>query len=163
MAWHQTCDKPLPNQLWPWCQMPYGITGLQWVKQVSERHVVYDPPMAWWRHQMETFSALLALYAGNSPVTGEFFSQRPVTRSFDVPFDLRLNKWLGKQSWGWWFETPPGPLWHHHNEWVEQVSEWHVVPQVKRRQSQSYKFKEFGKISNFETNITSDTPSEVAW
>ena len=36
---------------------------------------------AWWRHQMETFSALLALCAGNSPVTGEFPSQRPVTKS----------------------------------------------------------------------------------
>ena len=34
----------------------------------------------WWRHQMETFSALLALCAGNSPVTREFPSQRPVTR-----------------------------------------------------------------------------------
>ena len=45
----------------------------------------------WWRHQMETFSALLALCAGNSPVPGEFPSQRPVTRSFDVFFDLRLE------------------------------------------------------------------------
>ena len=45
----------------------------------------------WWRHQMETFSALLALCAGNSPVTGEFPSQRPVTRSFDVFFDLCLE------------------------------------------------------------------------
>ena len=27
---------------------------------------------AWWRHQMETFSALLAICAGNSPVTSEF-------------------------------------------------------------------------------------------
>ena len=44
-----------------------------------------------WRHQMETFSALLALCEGNSPVTGEFPSQRPVTRSFDVFFDLRLE------------------------------------------------------------------------
>ena len=60
----------------------------------------------WWRHQMEAFSALLALCAGNSPVTGEFPSQRPVTRSFDVFFDLRLNKQLSKQSRGWWFETP---------------------------------------------------------
>ena len=41
---------------------------------------------------METFSALLAICAGNSPVTGEFPSQRPVTWSFDVFFDLRLNK-----------------------------------------------------------------------
>ena len=57
-----------------------------------------------WRHQMETFSALLALCAGNSPVTGEFPTQRPVTWSFDVFFDLRLNKCLSKQSRGWWFE-----------------------------------------------------------
>ena len=54
-----------------------------------------------WREQMETFSALLALFAGNSPVTGEFPSQRPVTRSFDVFFDLRLNKRVSKQSWCW--------------------------------------------------------------
>ena len=45
---------------------------------------------------METFSALLALCAGNSPVAGEFPAQRPVTRSFDVFFDLRLNKRLSK-------------------------------------------------------------------
>ena len=45
---------------------------------------------------METFSALLALCAGNSPVTGEFPSQRPVTRKFDVFFDLRQNTRLSK-------------------------------------------------------------------
>ena len=50
---------------------------------------------------METFSALLALCAGNSPVTGEFPAQRPVTQSFDAFFDLRLNKRLSKHSWGW--------------------------------------------------------------
>ena len=65
---------------------------------------------------METFSALLAICAGNSPVTGEFPTQRPVTRSFDVFFDLHLNKRLSKQSWGWWFETPSRPLWRHSNE-----------------------------------------------
>ena len=42
------------------------------------------PGQAWWRHQMETFSALLAICVGSSPVTGEFPSQRPVTRSVDV-------------------------------------------------------------------------------
>ena len=60
----------------------------------------------WWRHQMETFSALLAFCAGNSPVTGEFPAQRPVTRGFDVLFDMRMNERLSKQSWGWWFEKP---------------------------------------------------------
>ena len=65
--------------------------------------------------KMEIFSALLALCAGNSPVTGEFNSQRPVTRSFDVFFDLRLIKRLSIQSWCWWFETPSPPLWRHCN------------------------------------------------
>ena len=55
---------------------------------------------------MDTFSALLALCAGNSLVTGEFPSQRPVTRSFNVYFDLCLNKRLCKQSIRRWFETP---------------------------------------------------------
>ena len=63
---------------------------------------------------MEKFSALLALCGGNSPVTGEFPSQRSVTRSFDVFFDLCLNKRLSKQSWSW-FETPPCSLWPHCN------------------------------------------------
>ena len=51
---------------------------------------------SWWRYQMETFSALLVLCAGNSSVTSEFSSQRPVARNFDVFFDLRLNKRLSK-------------------------------------------------------------------
>ena len=69
----------------------------------------------WWRHQMETFSALLAICAGNSPVTSEFPSQRPVMRSFDVSFDLRLTKRLSKQSQGWWFETQLRPIRRHSN------------------------------------------------
>ena len=69
----------------------------------------------WWRHQIETFSALLPLCAGNSPVTGEIPSQRPVTLSCDVFFDLHLNKVLSKQSRGWWFETPWRSLWRHCN------------------------------------------------
>ena len=64
---------------------------------------------------METFSPLLAICAGNSPVPGEFTAQRPVTRGFDVFFDLHPNKLLSKQWWGWWFETPLCPLWRHRN------------------------------------------------
>ena len=71
--------------------------------------------ITWWSHQIETFSALLALCAGNSPVTGEFPSQRPVTRSFGVFFDLRLNKRLSKQWWGWWLETLSRSWWRHCN------------------------------------------------
>ena len=46
---------------------------------------------------------------------GEFPAQRPVTQSFDVCFDLRLNKRLSKQSLGWWFETLLCQLWRHSN------------------------------------------------
>ena len=67
--------------------------------------------LTWWRHQMVTVSALLALCAGNSPVTGEFHSQRPLSRSFDVFFHLRQNR-------DWWFETPSRPLWRHCNEYM---------------------------------------------
>ena len=69
----------------------------------------------WWCRQMRAFSALLAICAGNSPVTGEFPSQRPVTRTFDVFFDLHLYKQMSKHSWRWWLETPSGSLWRHCN------------------------------------------------
>ena len=47
------------------------------------------------------------------PDTGEFPSQRPVTRSFDVFFDLCLNKRWNKQSRRRWFEMPSPSSWHH--------------------------------------------------
>ena len=46
---------------------------------------------------------------------GEFPIQRPVTRSFDVLFDLHHNKPLSKQPWGWWCETLSRSLWRHRN------------------------------------------------
>ena len=85
---------------------------------------------------METFSALLALCEGNSPVPGEFPSQRPVMRSFDVFFDLRLNKWFNKQSRLRWFETPSCSLWRHCNACFPmcnlhgELTRWGQVTQV---------------------------------
>ena len=69
---------------------------------------------------METFSALLAVCEGNSPVTGESPSQGPMTRNFDIFFDLRLNKRLSKQSWGGWSDTPSRSLWR---QFVETYSQ----------------------------------------
>ena len=82
---------------------------------------------------MEIFSALLAICAGNSPGTGEFPTQRPVSWNFDVFFDLRLNKRLSKQSWGWWFETPSRPLRRHRNvRFVEVLAEhWQANTQTR--------------------------------
>ena len=73
------------------------------------------------------FSALLALCAGNSPVTGECPAQRPVTRGFDVFFDLRLNGRLSKQSWGWWFEKLLRPLWRHSNDNQTKTQKPHII------------------------------------
>ena len=77
-----------------------------------------DSP-TWWIHPhndvTKTFSALLALCEENPLVTDGSPSQRPVTGSFDVFFDLCLNKRLSKQSRRRWFETPSHSLWHHCN------------------------------------------------
>ena len=80
---------------------------------------------------------------------GEFPSQRPVTRSFDVFFDLRMNKWLSKQSWGWWFETPSWSLWRHCNveDWANR-NKW-VLCFCKAR----YDFKR--DLTRHELNYTS--------
>ena len=93
-------------------------------KIYSLKFVVYDlyklelsinTTLPWWRHQIETFCASLVLCEGNPPVTGVFPSWKPVMRSYDVFFDLRLNKRLSKQSLCRWFETQSRSLWHHCN------------------------------------------------
>ena len=96
-------------------QSKTGFVTRTWLAEVSRIIFLAMAARSWWRHQMETFSALLALCAGNSPVTGEFPSQNPVTRSVNVFFHLCLNKRLNEQSWGWWFETPSRSLWRHRN------------------------------------------------
>ena len=74
-----------------------------------------------------TFSALLAIFAGNSQVPGEFPAERPVTWSFDVFYDMRPNKRLSKRSRGWWFETPSHPLWRHSNVSLPQSMTEHFT------------------------------------
>ena len=108
----------LCNKIWTSGYIPSNICTLVLLVcfvRVMSWFCVTCLPISWWRHQMEAFSALLTICACNSPVPGKFPAQRPVRRSFDVFFDLRLNKRLSKHSWGWWFETPSCPLWRHHN------------------------------------------------
>ena len=102
------------------CSRYHSIQNV-WKLHIWKYGHISQGPMTWWRHQMKTFSALLTICVGNSPVSGEFPAQRPVTRSFKVLFDLRLNKRLSKQSWGWWFETLPCPLWRHCNELITWI------------------------------------------
>ena len=96
------------------------LHGKQWYALGDIRYVQENPSgityaASLWRHQMETFPVLLAIWEGNSPVTGEFPAQKSVTWSFDVFFYLRLTKRLSKQWWDWWFKTPSYPLWRHRN------------------------------------------------
>ena len=79
------------------------------VKCASGLRMRHDDVMKW----KKKCSAVLALCEGNSTVTGEFPSQRPVTRSVDIFSDLHLDKWLSKQSRPWWFETSSRTLWRH--------------------------------------------------
>ena len=110
-----------------YCRQWSVASSFRWVsaRQWSDVFYALIHRSPWWRHQMETFSALLAICAGISPVSGEFPAQRPVTRSFDVFFDLCLNKRLSKQSWAWWFETLSCPLWIHPN--VQYIA-WIIQP-----------------------------------
>ena len=78
----------------------YGVLGnIENVHKIE--HFVRGWRKTWRRRQMETFSALLALCAGNSPVTGEFPAQRQVTRSFDVSFICAwINHWVNNREAG---------------------------------------------------------------
>ena len=75
---------------------------------------IHDPALR--RHPTDT------LFRVTGHLCGEFTGRRwiPRTKATEAElcdfFDLRLNKRLSKQSWGWWFETPSHPLWRHCNE-----------------------------------------------
>ena len=70
------------------------------------------------RHQLDTFPRYWPFVVESPPVTSGFPFQRSVTRSFGIVFDLRLNKWLSKQSRCRWFETPWRSLWRQ--KWITQ-------------------------------------------
>ena len=114
---NSTCINEKPEKL--------RVTGIHFTKESpfnllwSKFCCVLIQKLTWWRYQMETFSALLALCEGNPLVTGGFPTQRPVTRSFDACFDLHPNKRLIKQSRRRWFESYSVSFWRHYNGWVE--------------------------------------------
>ena len=91
-----TGDKTYLNQGWSSSVTPYVITRPQWEKEETRCMTTSSNG---------NIFCVTGPFVGNSPVTGEFPSQRPVTRSFDVLFDLNLNKRSSKQSWRLWFKT----------------------------------------------------------
>ena len=101
-------------QYWTFCQNDISVSPCGqnrfWLSTWDYTFLLSGHLQVWWRHQMETFSALLAPCAGNSPG-----HKGPVTRSFVIFFDLGLNKRLSKQSSRRWFGTPMRSLWRHSN------------------------------------------------
>ena len=101
---------------------PVIVQGPQWC--LTPRYTF----LLWWSRSCYCILSFCMMTSSNGnifrvtgPLCGEFTgpgeipAQRPVTRSFDVLFDLRLNKRLSKEPWGWWFETPAWSLWRHRN------------------------------------------------
>ena len=103
-----------------------AMTGALWVTHIEVktkwRHFpddiskcIFHDDVIKWKHFHFT-----GHLCGELTNPGEFLAQRPVTRNFDVVFDLRLNKRLSKQWWGWWFETQSNPLWRQCNAWMKK-------------------------------------------
>ena len=130
MAWCHQATSHYLSQGWPSSLLSYGITRPQcyniffhWLrpwtstdgKWGSNRRM--DGKINRLIDMMTSSKGNIFCVTGHlcGEFTSEFPTQRLVTRSFDVFFDLHLNKWLSKQWWGWWFETPSPPLRRHCN------------------------------------------------
>ena len=112
-------------------------------------------PLRYWDHIMTSSNhfLFLALCQGNPPVTGGFPSQRPVTRSFDVYFDLRLNIRLCKQSRRRWFETSSRSLWRHCNKIVNLDLSYSIAIKCKL----NYCLQQFDHFANGIISINRNT------
>ena len=104
---------PIDDVIMPLCTLMARCLQLRYISFLLQNN---PDDVIKWKH----FPGYWPVVQGirGSPVNSP---QRPVTRSFDVFFDLRLNKRLSKQSWGWWFSTPSRSLWRRCNVWAP----WH--------------------------------------
>ena len=100
-----------PNAPVPYYTMHHYVTGVYTHVHISVTK--------WW-DMMTSSNGNIFRVTGH--LCGKFTGPRWISRtkasdaSFDVFFDLRLNKRLSKQPWGWWFETPAWSLWRHRND-----------------------------------------------
>ena len=121
MACCRQATSNYPNQCWPKCMISHGVLRLLSVyvaaTLLSNEKTPLRSPLIMMTSSNGNIFRVTGHFCGEFTGPGEFPAQRPVTRSFHVFFDLRLNKSLSKESWGWWFETPSHPLWRHRNVW----------------------------------------------
>ena len=115
----------LMSQVWYVFSVSYHLWLIPMKHSPSALLGVYNERvLTWWRHQMETLSALLVICVGNSPVTGKFAPQRPVARSFDVSLICAwINGWVNNRE-VLWFETPSCALWRHCNGRIYRLIRW---------------------------------------
>ena len=111
----------------------------KWFRIVTKR----SNSLSWWRHQMEPFSAFMALCAGNSRSRWI-----PRTKASDAKlwyfFDLRLNIRLSKQPRGWWFETPLWSLWRQcYDVEVPQTTSRVISSWLYMKQIVGFDFKDY--------------------
>ena len=103
---HTRLFKLLRTRLWYAERLMEGLRLKFESEWISIAYVYFHDDVIKWKH-----------FPRNWPfVRGKFPTQRPVTRRFDVSFDLGLNKQLRKRPWGWWFERPSWSLWRHCKE-----------------------------------------------
>ena len=108
-------DRCLLFVLWfVLCYLSCGLIQVNFTHILQDHfchwHLFYHDDVIKWKHFPRNWP-----FVGGIHRSGEFPTQMPVTRSFDVFFDLRLNKRLSKQPWGWWFEMPSWSLWRQCN------------------------------------------------
>ena len=125
--WSGTVTGPV--QVW-WYQQEYGARpelGQGYCYQGSGVPAVWlihtrQTNCCSWHHMMTSSNGNIFRVTGH--LCGEITGHRwiPPTKASDAELwcflCLRLNKWLSKQSWGWWYETPSHPLWRHGNDAV---------------------------------------------
>ena len=86
-----------------------------------------DETLSWWRHQIETFSALLAICAGNSPVPVNSLHKGQWRGA--LMFSLIcvwINGWANNREAGD-LRRPSRPLWRHRNVSQNLSFEWPCV------------------------------------
>ena len=100
----QETSQPHPPHAWGWAAVrptkPEHDDVIKW------KHFPLNWPFVWGIHRSPV----------NSP------HKTPVTQSFDVFLDMRLNKRSSTQSWGWWLETPSCPVWRHCNDVIQYLT-----------------------------------------
>ena len=98
--------KKYPFYRWTW---QYRKESKEWNYHICTKIKHPHDDVIKWKHFPRYWPFVRGIQRSpvNSPHKGQWHG------AFHVFFDLRLNKRLSKQCWGWWFETPSRPLWRH--------------------------------------------------